>query len=404
MKGDDILLVSKTRYGEWISLAEGHNLEMLKKLRRKEVFFCPECGEEVILKIGSKRISHFAHKAGSVCADSYERESDYHLRGKFLLYKWLDSLGLKPILEPYYQEISQRPDISFIYKGIQFAIEYQCSVIPEEIFMKRTNNYFQANITPIWIMAGKNIKRKGSSKAALSNFDYLFLSKSSSEQWYIPSFCPVTNTFITLHSILPVTVKNVITKYSMTHIEKAQLIDLLNLSWRQQANLKEWQKEIKKEKSMSSLYGTPQNKFLQDLYKHSLIPSLLPPEIGLPVSYAPFIETSVLKWQSYLFIDVFHQQRPFSMKEIVQAYRKRLQKGDVKIRRLPLVIEGNGLAAVKEYIQLLVKVNYLKMVDQNNFQLVRKHIADNYAEQEKMENDFYHEYGKIICNSLNKVQ
>lgn len=404
MKGDDILLVSKTRYGEWVSLAGGHTQEMLKNLRRKELFFCPECGEEVILKIGSKRISHFAHKAGSICADSYERESDYHLRGKILLYRWLDSLGLKPVLEPYYQEISQRPDISFIYEGIQFAIEYQCSVIPEELFMKRTNYYFQANITPIWIMAGKNIKRKGRSKAALSSFDYLFLSKSSSEQWHIPAFCPVTNTLIIMHSILPVTVKNVLTKYSMIHIEKAQLIDLLNPSWRQQANLKEWQNEIKKEKSMSSLYGTPQNQFLQYLYKHSLIPSLLPPEIGLPVSYAHFIETSVLKWQSYLFIDIFHHQRPFSMKDIVHAYRKRLQKGDVKIRRLPLVIEGDGLAAVKEYIQLLVKVNYLKMVDKNKFQLVRKHNAVNYVEQEKMEKDFYREYGKIICNYLNKVQ
>ncbi|WP_313800670.1 competence protein CoiA family protein [Cytobacillus sp.] len=398
------MLVSKMRNGEWVSLAEGQNQEMLKKLRRKELFFCPECGEEVILKIGSKRISHFAHKAGSVCADSYERESDYHLRGKILLYKWLNSLGLKPILEPYYREISQRPDISFIYKGIHFAFEYQCSVIPEELFMKRTNNYFQANITPIWIMAGKNIKRKGSSKAALSSFDYLFLSKSSSKHWHIPSFCPITNTFITLHSILPVTVKNVISKYSMVPIEKAQLTDLLNPSWKHPVNLKDWQNEIKKEKNMSSLYGTPQNKFLQDLYQHSLIPSLLPPEIGLPVSSAPFIETSVLKWQSYLLIDVFHHQRPFSMEEIVHAFRKRLQKGDVKIRRLPLVIEGNGLAAVKEYIQLLVKVNYLKKVDQNIFQLVRKHNAENYAEQEKMVKDFYHKYGKIICNSLNKVQ
>ncbi|USK56668.1 hypothetical protein LIS82_09425 [Cytobacillus solani] len=398
------MLVSKTRQGEWVSLAEKHNQEMLKEIRRKEIFFCPECGEQVILKIGSKRIAHFAHKAGSVCAESYERESDYHLRGKLLLYKWLDSLGLKPILEPYRQEISQRPDISFVYEDVQYAIEYQCSVIPEELFVKRTNNYLQANITPIWIISGKNIKRKGSNKAALSSFDYLFLSKSSTEQWHMPSFCPDTKTLITLHSILPVTVKNVITKFSIIDLDKAQLIDLLNPSWKQQVRLNDWQIEIRKEKNISPLYGTSQNKFLQDLYKHSLIPALLPPEIGLPVTNAPFIETSVLKWQSYLLMDVFHHRRPFSMKEVVHVFRKRMQKGDIQIRTLPLVKKGNDLEAVKEYIQLLVKVNYLKVVDHYYFQVVRNRYAETYVEQEKMQTDFYQEYGKIIYKHLNKLQ
>jgi competence CoiA-like predicted nuclease len=398
------LLVSKTRHGRWVSLAEKHNQEKLKELRRMENFYCPECDEQVILKIGSKRIPHFAHKAGSVCADSYERESDYHLRGKILLYKWLDSLGLNPILEAYYQEISQRPDISFVYGDVQYAIEYQCSVIPEELFMKRTNNYLRANITPIWIMAGKNIKRKGSNKAALSSFDYLFLSKSSSVHWHIPSFCPVTNTLITLHSILPVTVKNVITSYSIIHLEKAQLFDLLNPSWKNHVKLNDWQIEIRKEKNLNPLYGTLNNKFLHDLYKHSLIPSLLPPEIGLPVSYAPFIETSVLKWQSYLLMDLFYHERPFLMKDVFQTFRKRVRRGDIQIRRLPLVKEANALAAVKEYIELLVKVNFLKIVDYSYYQVARKRYAKNNVEQEKMEMDFYQEYGKLIGNQLNKIQ
>ncbi|MED3551567.1 competence protein CoiA [Cytobacillus praedii] len=398
------MLVSKTKHGGRVSLAEKHNKEKLKELRCMENFYCPVCEEQVILKIGSKRIPHFAHKAGSVCADSYERESDYHLRGKILLYNWLDSLGLKPILETYYHEISQRPDISFVYGDIQYAIEYQCSVIPEELFMKRTTNYFRANITPIWIMAGKNIKRKGSNKAALSSFDYLFLSKSSSEHWHIPSFCPDTNTLITLHSILPVTVKNVITRYSMIHLEKAQLIDLLNPSVKQLVSLNDWQIEIRKEKNLSPLYGTLNNKFLSELYRYSLIPSLLPPEIGLPVSYAPFIETSALKWQSYLLMDLFYNKRLFSMKDVSQAFRKRVQKGDIQIRRLPLVKDGNELAAVKEYIGLLVKVNFLIMVDDNYFQVARKRYIKNNVEQEKIEMEFYQEYGKMIGNLLNKIQ
>lgn len=396
------MLVSKTKRGEWFSLAEKHSQEKLKMLRQKESFFCPECGEQLILKIGSKRISHFAHKVGSECTERYEGETEYHLRGKILLYKWLDSLGLQPILEPYYHEISQRPDISFVYGGVQFAIEYQCSIIPEELFMKRTSKYFQANMTPLWIMAGKNIKRKGSNKISLSSFDYLFLSKSPTQQWRIPAFCPTTNTLILMHSILPVTIKNILAKYSMINLEMAQLTDLLDSPCNQPVRINDWQNEIRKVKNTIGAYGTRQNKFLQDLYKHSLIPSLLPPEIGLPVFNAPFIETSVLKWQSYLLIDVFSLQRPFSIKEVYHAVRKRVRKGDVKIRDFPLVKEGSDLAAVKEYIQLLVKVNYLKMVNHNYFQVARKQYADNYMEQERMEIDFYQSYGKIISNSLIK--
>ena len=248
--------------------------------------------------------------------------------------------------------------------------------------MKRTSNYFQANMTPLWIMAGKNIKRKGSNKISLSSFDYLFLSKSPTQQWRIPAFCPTTNTLILMHSILPVTIKNILAKYSMINLEMAQLTDLLDSPCNQPVRINDWQNEIRKVKNTIGAYGTRQN--------------------GLPVFNAPFIETSVLKWQSYLLIDVFSLQRPFSIKEVYHAVRKRVRKGDVKIRDFPLVKEGSDLAAVKEYIQLLVKVNYLKMVNHNYFQVARKQYADNYMEQERMEIDFYQSYGKIISNSLIK--
>ncbi|MFE8696382.1 competence protein CoiA [Cytobacillus sp. FJAT-53684] len=398
------MLVSKTKHGDWFSLAVRYNQEQLQELRKTELFYCPECGEQLILKIGSKKISHFAHKQGAACSNYYERESDYHLRGKILLYEWLSSMGFKPILEPYYKEISQRPDISFVYNNVQYALEYQCSIIPEELFIKRTNNYLKANITPIWIMAGKNIKRKGNNKASLSGFDYLFLSKAS-QKWRITAFCPVTNTLVNLHSIYPITIKNIITQFSITDLKAATIMHLLEPIGIQRFQLEDWQNEIRKGKNISPLYGTPQNKFLQELYRNALIPSYLPPEIGLPVFHAPFIETPAIQWQSYLYIDVLNQHREFTIEQVYHSFKKRVWSGEIKIRKLPLVREGNALIAVKEYLHLLVQVNFLQVVRGNRLQKVNtKQLAVNQIQQEKMERDFYHKYGKIIIDSLNEAQ
>ncbi len=37
-----------------------------------DTFKCPHCGEDVYFKQGSVNVSHFAHKPGSVCVDSYD--------------------------------------------------------------------------------------------------------------------------------------------------------------------------------------------------------------------------------------------------------------------------------------------------------------------------------------------
>ncbi|MBU8877473.1 hypothetical protein BGM26_00535 [Bacillus sp. FJAT-29790] len=400
------MLVSKTKQGEWFSLAENRNQGHLKAIRQKENFYCPECGEQVILKIGTKRMTHFAHQKGAACHESYERESEYHLKGKITLYEWLESKGLLPVLEPYYKEIAQRPDIGFNYNGVQFALEYQCSVIPEELFIKRTETYLKANITPIWLMAGKNIKRKGNTRAALSGFDYLFLVKDAFGNWRLPAFCPVTNTFITMHHIIPVSVKNVLTQFTITNLKSAKLSILLDPICKTSLQAEDWLREIRKVKlyithSQQSL----RNKYLQELYAHSIIPSFLPPEIGLPVPHAPYIETPAVQWQSYLFMDILNQQEWISMEQILISFRRRVRNKDVRLRKLPLNSNVNPLIAVKEYINLLVKVNILQEVGTNRFRKINSMIlAENQTQQMELEKAFYGKYGKFIFKSLFKDQ
>ncbi|MEH7125134.1 competence protein CoiA family protein [Bacillus sp. JJ1773] len=399
------MLVSKTEQGEWFSLASNHSHEMLRELRKCESFYCPECEERVLLKVGTIKIPHFAHEKGAVCSEKYERESEYHLKGKLALYKWLQEKGLSPQLEPYYKEIAQRPDIGFTNKGVSYAIEYQCSTIPEELFVKRTESYYHANITPIWITAGKNIKRKGHNLVALSRFDYLFVTKSSSGTWHLPAYCPVTDNLILIQHIMPVTVKHSLAQFSIMTLNSSPISNLLNPGSRRSSRLEDWIKEIRKAKNITiPLYGSVHNKFLKELYTHSFTPSLLPPEIGLPVPHLPFIETPAVEWQSYLFMDVLKQYKSISMDQILHSFKRRVRNREIKIRQLPQVRKGSALMAVKEYIDLLVKIKTLQPESQNSFKMVKPIIIhETKGAQYESEKIFYQSYREIISKSLSWV-
>ena len=86
-------------------------------------------------------MEHFAHQKGSLCVESYERESEYHLAGKLQLFQWLNNQKLCPELEPFYPSIRQRPDIGVPYDKKNYALEFQCSAIPPELMIKRTKGY-----------------------------------------------------------------------------------------------------------------------------------------------------------------------------------------------------------------------------------------------------------------------
>ena len=397
------MFIAKTHQGECFSVADYHNKDSLRNIRKKESFYCPECKEEVILKIGMKKMPHFAHKKGTACLEGYERESEYHLTGKLKLYEWLQNQGLAPVLEQYHHAIAQRPDISFVHEGIHYVIEYQCSIIPEELFIKRTRNYFKANITPIWIIAGKNIRRQGARRAKLSRFDYLFLRNGRFNQWILPAYCPKTNNLIILNEIIPITIQKIITPFTITSLSNAKLSDLISPPVSLFNPLREWQTEIRKWKNTVSLYSTPQDKLLKQLYSHSLIPNLLPPYIGLPVPSAPYIETPPVQWQSYLFIDVLMKQEKISLNEILSSFRRRIRNQDILLRSVLSAQHQNIELAVKEYIELLVKLNFLKKITNNHYiRVLPNGIAENQLELEKIESEFYQKFGDIIMKSLRK--
>lgn len=386
------LLTAHTKIGTKVCLGYEYKKETLLYLRNKEDFFCPVCGEQVTLKLGDRRIFHFAHKRGSTCRDFYENESIYHMEGKRQLFQWLVNQKISAELEFYDKEIQQRPDIMFLYNGKRYALEYQCSTIPEKIFIKRTKTYFQNGYIPIWIIGSNHIKQKMRNVLSFSNFHFFFLRKTSDGSFYIPSYCPEKRLFHLVGSIISYSVKNSFVQSSNFEIENISVRELLDPKIVNQISVDHWSTEIEKFNFYWSLHPGPrENSFLHEVYNQNLNLFLLPPEIGLPVRHSIFIETSPTIWQTYLYIDVLSKKNPkelISLKEIEINFKKRIIRKEIILRNFPQFYEVNHFIAVLDYLLLLVNLGILSRKGETLFE-IQRNLTKSLTNRQKEENKLF---------------
>ena len=114
-------------------------------------FFCPVCGDEVVLKSGSTKVNYFAHKNPLVCR--YDaNESEDHRQCKMQIYQ---ALLREPNVEKAAMERplgTNRPDISAYINGVPVAIEIQISSLSEETIKFRTMEYARKGIYVLWLL------------------------------------------------------------------------------------------------------------------------------------------------------------------------------------------------------------------------------------------------------------
>lgn len=387
--------------GEIFCLFPRHSRKVLLEKRKNEEFYCSECKEKVIMKLGSQRIEHFSHQKDSNCTESYERESDYHINGKLQLYQWLEMQNLSPVLEPYYQSIQQRPDVGFTYHLKPYALEFQCSAIPLELMERRTKQYRKIQTSVLWFLGGKHIKQKGERKVALTNFDYYFLSKSPSGSWYVPAYCPTSKIFIILHKLSPISTKNAFAHLSIIPLHRFTLESLTVKTNHLPFSGAEWKREIQSQKLNIQMRGFQQyHHLLKALYLSGLNITLLPSFIGLPVPSAVLMESPPLIWQTYFFIDQLFNRKTgeaITINDIFQGYVKRIDQGFLKERPLPLAPSCSHLAPIIEYLHVLEKVQILERLNANTFRIIQKvEIAGHIGQQQKLEDLFYHQYEDFL--------
>jgi competence protein CoiA len=387
------LLTAQTKSGTIFCLGTAYKKETLLIIRKNEEFFCPACGERVSLKLGNQRIYHFAHRSGTICRDFYESETLYHMKGKLQLYQWLERQGIPAALEYYDSRIKQRPDIVFNYGGNKYALEYQCSPIPEDIFIKRTAAYDQQNYIPLWIMGSKHMKVKRSNIFSLSNFDYFFLRKTKDNRLIIPSYCPEEKQFKILSSIYPYSIKNALANITHHPIQQTVIQDILAPKITTQHSLVKWVKEMEKFTLNWSLHPSPDlNQILREIYMHNLNLYLLPPEIGLPVNHSLLIQTPPIIWQTYLYLDVLQdkiQNDLIDLRIVERQYNKRMMKNEIINRNIPQLPEEKSFNAVKDYFLQLERLGILTKKNETVFQLQTKIIIPkSNREKEERRNEF----------------
>ncbi len=382
------MLVALTKEGNLFTLGAYQNQkEEIVRLRQGKYFFCPACGQEVTLKLGTKYAWHFAHKRNLTCSVEMEGETKYHIDGKKLLYEWLSKQKISVELEPYLKEIKQRPDLLINTTQKKFAIELQCATISPELFIKRTQTYQKNNYIPIWILGGNQVKRTYQNIYRLSSFHWLFANSHSSSSLELPqiiSFCPESKSFLFLKNITAISPLRSVATQIFLPLKNCLFPQLFStrknsfdhLSWN----------SAKQNWRLSSKGGAAET-LVKKLYaQRGLSFMLFPAVAGVPTHYHYFIETPTYIWQSWV-ISVFISGKALGesihVNLVIRAFQTLVKKGVFRLRTLPLIDSNDHLDAINCYLVFLSQsqTKILSTVDHQRYTIIGNVIYPKHIEE-----------------------
>ncbi|MCX8046370.1 MAG: competence protein CoiA family protein [Anoxybacillus gonensis] len=360
------MFVALFKNGEVCSLLDDWTVEQLHVWRATESFFCPVCRKRVQLKIGKKRMPHFAHEAK--CIIETERETIAHLQGKQQLYEWLLNERLEVGVETYLPHIQQRPDIFVVHQQKMYALEYQCSTISSSLFTKRTKAYMNANMIPIWILHSSHVQRRGLF-FRLSSFLWLFFN----DQEMIPFYCSTQRTMSFLHHLIPLSATIAYGEWTTVPLHALSFSSLRKRMNRQQTALFDAWNIKKKQWRMSPLYYRTNRTFCRIVYEAHMTPSLFPHEAGIPLRHSYWFETPPFVWQTYMLLEMMNipLHVTFSFHQLYDRLQRFIRQNLIHIRSLPLVTKTHYSYALMDYLHALVSLRFLKKVGKSSFQRIR---------------------------------
>lgn len=136
--------------------SEGKLCHLLGEFPLSKDYFCPGCGQSLCLKKGKVMCPHFAHKHLRDCHFFSENESVEHLQLKATLYKTISKTEDVRI-EKVFPEFGQIADLCINDKLI---LEVQCSPLPIDRLIERTNAYHREGYMVYWLLGKKLWLRK----------------------------------------------------------------------------------------------------------------------------------------------------------------------------------------------------------------------------------------------------
>ena len=126
------------------AIDEKGNRVHIEETHVKNKYFCPCCGEELVLKKGNMRKHHFSHKSTLFCGDGWNYDfSDWHI-------------GWQTKFDRRYQEVvkeyngeKHRADI--LIEELKTVIEFQHSHLSPDEFDARNDFYKKLGYKIIWL-------------------------------------------------------------------------------------------------------------------------------------------------------------------------------------------------------------------------------------------------------------
>lgn len=117
----------------------------------EDVFYCPVCKQQVILKNGTVIIPYFSHLPNMACVFYSENESQEHLAAKIEIHRQLQD-KYSAQMEVVLPEINQRADVLFEDENKKTVVEIQFSPISIQRIKERTRGYESLGIKVIWLL------------------------------------------------------------------------------------------------------------------------------------------------------------------------------------------------------------------------------------------------------------
>ncbi|UQZ92431.1 competence protein CoiA [Bacillus safensis] len=356
--------------GKLIRITHHLSKSRLEHVRTTCKFYCPECREEVQLKLGEHRVYHFAHKQLTACPLA-SGETAYHQAGKEAIMNWLRRLGYKPALEKYMSKIHQRPDVTVSIGSATYAIEFQCANISRQELRRRTEGLREAGLLPIWMIGANRLKRKSAQLFSFTSIHWGILRES--EKRRLIFFCPIQNRFIHLDQFLvfqPTKICAAMTVRPPSAYRELPAL-LSPPSSRRQVN-QQWLKCIQQFRQRPPRILSNESKRLRDIFyeHHQTAFPFLPTELFIPVQEAYIFTSPVYVWQGCLYDwmvrkkgngRVTIQQLMMEINRCVQMKEVKLRYGDVSREEIKEVITA--------YVKGLIRQGFLHMTKEGNYEV-----------------------------------
>ncbi|MBI2061992.1 MAG: hypothetical protein HYT87_19810 [Nitrospirae bacterium] len=121
---------------------------------RGDHYQCPVCSELVILRKGTVRVPHFAHKAHSTCVNHGKTPRHYQMQETVHEHLAKDPDNRSVQMERFFPKIMRVADVYFERSGYPYVVECQVSPIDPREIRARETDYAKAGAKIIWILDG----------------------------------------------------------------------------------------------------------------------------------------------------------------------------------------------------------------------------------------------------------